>query len=182
MKISGSMFLFKCKIILILFCLNFSYGKVYSHQNDSVFQFKNTIYTDFLNKGTYYSINFDRIFHQSKKNNLSYRLGFSILDNAISFPIGINLFTGKKDSHIEFSLTVTPYVDHYKNILRDIDSSDKYIYIVPGIGYRYQKPNGRFFFKLAFSPMLFLDPPSDNFWKMDPKLYFAANMGIGFSF
>jgi hypothetical protein len=151
-------------------------------QKDSTFTSRNTFYTGFANEGAIYSINYDRIFSQNNKLAWSYRIGFSILDNAIAMPFGINLFTGKGNSHAEFSFTVIPYIVKYKSFLSSDDLSDKYIYLIPGIVYRFQKPKGGLFFKALASPTVFLDPPSSNFWKMDPKLQFLVHVGIGYSF
>ena len=75
-----------------------------------------------------------------------------------------------------------PYIDKYKSFLSKNDLSDKYIYIIPGIGYRYQKQNGGFFFKAVLSPMIILDPRSNDFWKMNPEIYVAGSIGFGLSF
>lgn len=151
-------------------------------EKENPFVAKNSIYADFASKGAFYSINYDRIFYQGNKLTFSYRLGFSVLEDAIAIPVGVNLYTGKGNSHLEYSLTLIPYVDHYKSFLSSNDLSDKYLYVVPGIGYRYQRPQGGFFFKVVLSPTVFLDPPSSNFWKMDPKFYITANIGLGYSF
>lgn len=164
-------------IYILFYGLNPS--KVFSQDNDFK---RNTIYTGFANEGAIYSVNYDRIFIQKAKFVLSYRIGFSVLEDAVAMPVGINLITGKGNSHAEFSLTVMPYVDKYKSMFKDDDLSDKYIYLVPGVGYRFQKPQGGFFFKVFCSPTFFLDPPSSNFWKMDPKLKFMIGGGLGYSF
>jgi len=170
----------KCFIILLFFTIS-PIIRANSFQNDTSLLKKNTVYLDFSSKGAYYSINYDRVFFQ-KKVNLSYWLGFTILAEAVAMQIGTNLFFGKQNSHAEVSLTVMPYIDKYQSMWTDNDLSDKYIYIIPGFGYRYQKPTGGIFFKASVSPMVVLDPPSDDFWKMDPKLFFAANLGIGLNF
>ena len=155
---------------------------VYGQQKDTTFTANNTFYADFTTKGAYYSVNYDHIFSQGQKLKWSYRIGFSILENAVAFPIGINAFTGKENSHLEFSLSIIPYIDNYQSFTSSNDLSDKYIYMVPGIGYRYQKPQGGFFFKALVSPTILLDPPSSNFWKMDPTLHFTTSFGLGYSF
>ncbi len=155
---------------------------VFSQEKEATFNARNTFYAGFSTEVAYYSVNYDRIIKQNKKLAWSYRFGFSILENAITLPIGINLITGKNNSHAEFSLSIIPYIDKYKSFLSSNDLSDKHIYVVPGVGYRYQKPNGGFFFKILVSPTIHLDPPSSNFWKMDPKLLFTANCGLGISF
>jgi hypothetical protein len=143
---------------------------------------KNTLYADFASKDVYYSINYDRVFHSGEKLNWSYRIGASILKNAFAVPLGLQVFTAGNKSHAEFSLTLIPYVDHSSSFLNTTDKSDKYIYVEPGIGYRYQERNGGLFFKAVFTPIIFLDPPSDDFWNMDPKFYAGGNVSLGFTF
>jgi len=175
----------KHNIIKVIALLLFIFGAtntLFSQERDSTKLSRNTFYIDFSSKGAYYSINYDRVFSIGKKLCYSYRLGFSVLENAIALPLGINLCTGKGSSHAEFSLTLMPYMDEYKSFLSSNDLSDKYLYVIPAVGYRYQKRRGGLFFKLALSPMLVLDPPSSNFWKMDPKMYAAGNIGVGWSF
>ena len=170
------------KTLIVTFCLLFIIKFAYGQDIDSVSYSKNTFYLNLTNKGALYSINYDRIFYESNKLTYSYTLGFSILENAVGLPIRINIFTGKKSSHLEFSLTAMVYVDKYKSYFTETDLSDKYIYIMPRFGYRYQKPDGYLFFKALLSPMLVLDPRSSNFWKMDPVVYASASIGVGLSF
>ena len=94
----------------------------------------------------------------------------------------MNLITGKKRHHAEFRLTIVPFLDHYKTFLSGDNVSDKYLYIIPAINYRFQPPSGRFFFKAGVSPLIVLDPPSYNFWKMEGQLLGYGNIGIGYSF
>ncbi len=168
--------------LLILFAISAHSQNFYAQKKDSTFTKRNTLYAGFANEGAIYSINYDRVFSQNKKLAWSYRIGFSLLENAIAIPVGINLFTGKGNSHVEYSFTVIPYVDKYRSFLSSDDLSDKYIYLIPGIGYRFQQPKGGIFLKALISPTVFLDPPSSNFWKMDPKLEFLAHIGIGYNF
>lgn len=170
------------RVIVLLFCIFGAVNTVLSQEKDSTKLSRNTFYIDLSTRGAYYSVNYDRIFSVGKKLSYSYRIGFSVLENAIALPLGINLFTGKGNAHAEFSLTLMPYMDEYKSFLSSNDLSDKYLYIIPAAGYRYQKRGGGLFFKVALSPMIVLDPPSSNFWKMDPKVYAAGNIGVGWSF
>jgi hypothetical protein len=142
----------------------------------------NTLYADFASRGAYYSVNYDRIFKEGEKLTKSYRAGFSVSSNTIALPLGINFFTGHHASHTEFSLTLVPFIEEYKSFLSSNDLSDKKMLIIPGVGYRYQQPEGGFFFKTVAAPAIYLDPPSDYFWKMDGKLYPAITAGIGYSF
>jgi hypothetical protein len=143
---------------------------------------KQTIYIEAASKGAFYSINYDRLFHKREKSSLSYRVGAFIEKDGIAFPMGLSLFTGKQQHHADFSLVLTPYIDHYHSFLAKEDLSDKYLYIASTAGYRYQKVQGGLFFKIAIGPLLFLDPPSDHFWNMDPKLYGVCYGGAGITF
>ncbi|MEI7736532.1 MAG: hypothetical protein WCI49_13770 [Ferruginibacter sp.] len=158
----------------------FPAAKAQSKENN--FITRNTLYADFATRGAYYSVNYDRIFKEGRQFTKSYRAGFSATDKTIALPIGINFFTGHQASHMEISLTLVPYIDNYKSFLSSIDLSDKKMLIIPGVGYRYQKPEGGFFFRAVAAPAIDLDPPSDYFWKMDGKLYPVLTIGAGYSF
>ncbi len=172
---------FTATIIFFLFFTGFSMKGICQENNANAIS-RNTLYADFASKDVYYSINFDHIFHRGNKLSYSYRAGISILKDAYSFPIGIQCFTGVKSSHAEFSLTLIPYVDHSAKSRNRYDNTDKFLYVEPGIGYRYQAPEGGLFFKAVFTPIILLDPPSNDFWNMDPKLFAGGNIGIGYTF
>jgi len=145
---------------------------------------KNAIYIEGATKGPVYTINYDRIFRQGEKLAYSFRAGLSIYDNTVSFPAGINFITGLNDHHAEFSLSIIPFIDYKAHLVGSSngDQSDKYIYVNPAIGYRYQKRETGIFLKAAAGPSIFLDPPSNDFWNMDPKLYAFASFAVGISF
>ena len=160
-----------------------SFSNAFSQSNQKSFA-RNTFYVEAASKAADYSINYDHIFHSGDKFSWSYRVGFFIGNESIALPIGINLITGKKSHHAEFGVTLEPFVDHDKTFLSgsSANESDKYLYVIPAAGYRYQPEKGGFFFKVTASPTIFLDPASDHFWRMDPKLIFYASAGAGFSF
>jgi hypothetical protein len=168
-------------LIIFLFLIGFSSIGI-CQKNAVAAISRNTLYADFASKDVYYSINFDHTFHRGNKLSYSYRAGVSILKDAYSFPIGIQCFTGLKSSHAEFSLTLIPYVDHSAKSRNRYDNTDKFLYVEPGVGYRYQAPEGGLFFKAIFTPIILLDPPSNDFWNMDPKLFAGGNIAIGYTF
>ena len=167
---------FSAKIFSLVILFLISGKQVYSQLA------RNTFYVEGATKGAVYSINYDRIFHQGEKMSYSYRVGFSIEKNSLSFPIGINMITGQGSHHAEFGFTIIPYIDKYQTFLSGDNKSDKYIYVIPSAGYRYQPVKGGLFFKAGIAPLILLDPPSDNFWQMDPKLFLYGSIGAGFSF
>jgi len=144
---------------------------------------KNAVYMEGATRGPVYSINYDRIFRQGEVLAYSFRAGFSIYDNTVSFPVGVNFITGLNEHHAEFSLSVIPYIDYNVHLVGSNETeSDKYIFVNPAIGYRYQKAERGIFLKVAAGPSIFLDPPSNDFWNMDPKLYAFGSIGLGISF
>ena len=143
---------------------------------------QNTIFLEVSSKGPVYSFNYDRIFKSNKNFTYSYRTGFTIEQNGIGASFGLTMFTGQNRHHAELSLVVMPYIDHYKSFLSGNNLSDKYLYITPSIGYRYQQRKGGLYFKAGAAPLIFLDPPSDHFWHMDPKVYATIQAALGFSF
>lgn len=133
-------------------------------------------------KGPYYSVNYGRIFKQGKKITYTWRAGFSLLAHDLSVPLAITAFTSAAQHHFEFSLGLTPYLKDYKTFLHKPDLSDKQIYITPGVGYRFQKTNRNFFLSAGIDPLVFIDPPSDDFWNFETKFKPTAHLLLGIVF
>ena len=144
--------------------------------------YKNTFYIEFATKRSFYSVNYGHVFYQGDELSCSNRIGFPIKKNSISSPRGISLITGKKSYYAELVLTLVPFIEHYKIFLSGNNISDKYLYIIPAIGYRFRPRCGGLFFKTCFAPLILTDPPSDSFWKISTQLFGYENMGIGFTF
>ncbi len=170
----------KLKLLCISLYFFFSFSLVARSQDVAIA--RNTIYAEGTSKGAYYSINYDRIYRLGVHFTNTYRVGFSLFDNIIALPLGLNFLKGDGFHHFEFGLTVVPLVENYQKLFSAGSLSDKKIYLIPGAGYRYQPPGGGFFFKAIAAPIIFLDPPSDNFWKMDGKVYAGGSIGAGISF
>lgn len=143
---------------------------------------KNALFVEVSSRGPVYSINYERTFKTSSISAYNYRAGFSIEKSGLGFPIGLGLVRGKNAHHPEVTLVLFPYIKHYNSLFNTKDSSDKVLYIVPSLGYRYQKWDSRFFIKAAAAPLLLLDPPSDDFWKMKSKIYPSLSITAGVRF
>lgn len=172
----------KIRIVSILLFFAVLHSKHTTAQTGSRFEKRNTVYAATSTQGPVYSINYDRIFSEGTIFTKSYNAGLSIYKDVLAVPFGINFFTGKNTHHAELSFTVIPYIEKFQQLGAAGNLSDKKLYIIPGAGYRYQKPTGGFFFKAVAAPVLLLDPPSDNFWKMDPKMYAGISIAAGISF
>lgn len=169
-----------CFLAVLLIILVQTAG--YSQQKAANAPDRNTFFVELASKGAFYSVNYDRIFRIGDKVNYSYRLGFSVEKNSIAVPLGMNFITGKQSHHAEFGLTLIPYIDKYKTFLSGDNVSDKYLYVIPSAGYRFQPVSGGVFFRATVGPLILLDPPSDNFWKMDPKFFGYGSIGMGITF
>jgi hypothetical protein len=163
-------------ISLWLFCL------VSSAAGQDRSMMKNAFFAEYNLEGPVYSINYDRIFIQSRTLNVEFRVGFSITNNKIAFPVGLGFFTGHSDHHAEFSFTATPLVEHKTVAYGNGSDNDKFIYLFPAAGYRYQRPTGGIFLKAMAGPAIILDPAKGDFWNMDPKVKFSFSLGAGWSF
>lgn len=144
---------------------------------------RNAVYVEFATKGPLYAVCYDRIIRQGENISYSLSAGFSIASNEVAFPVGLHLLTGKGNHHAEISLSLVPLIEYNHSLVgSNKDQADKYIYINPGIGYRYQPKSTGIFFKAAVGPSVLLDPPSDDFWNMDPKLFAIGTIALGISF
>lgn len=143
---------------------------------------KNSLFVELGGISPFYSINLDHIFFQRESVMLSYRIGVSVLPRSFSIPLGVNIITGRSKHHAVFTLAGSFYVEEPFTIFNEQEKTDKMVIFSVGGGYRYQKPEGGFFFTIGLAPLLLLDPPSDDFWNMDMKFYPSGNVGVGFSF
>jgi len=145
---------------------------------------RNGVYVEWMNEGPVYSINYDRIIRQGERLNYSLSFGLSGTSKVYAFPAGIHFLTGASNPHhFEFGITLIPYIrlDHMPE--GEVKKqTDTYFYVNPGFGYRYQAEGTGLFVKAIAGPSLLLDPPSNDFWNMDPHWYGYCSLGIGVSF
>ena len=143
---------------------------------------RNTVYMALNTRGTLYSLQYDRVLRSKGLLKNSVSAGFSIYDNVLAVPLGLHFFTGQQSNHFEFGVMFIPFAENYTELFSAGSQSDKKGYIIPELGYRYQQPLGGFFFKITAGPYILLDPPENNFWKMDTKFFAGISAGTGFSF
>ncbi|HMO33925.1 MAG TPA: hypothetical protein PKE63_12335 [Lacibacter sp.] len=143
---------------------------------------RNTIYAEAASWGPAYSLNFDRMAHRREAGSSSWRAGLSLYRQTVALPLGWQFFTGQGAHHAELSFTVIPVIRDANRLFAAGNESDKQLYVVPAIGYRLQPVSGGFFLRATVAPALFLDPPSDNFWKMQGRWQAGASIGAGYSF
>jgi hypothetical protein len=147
--------------------------------NDSIIK-RNTIYIEIGGQGIIGSLNYDKLFRVKKKVKTSFSCGLTTFGNYTAnnydeywgIPLSYNFLFGKRNSHLElgigFTVFAEVYLDEYTYVTTPYPLSPTYFqghgfytnqvdfatYLTPKIGYRFQKPNGGFFFRVAFTPLI----------------------------
>ncbi|MFT7427273.1 MAG: hypothetical protein ACI9O5_003233 [Algoriphagus sp.] len=138
-----------------------------------------------------YAVNYSKIFHQKGKLKLNTSVGLSMLPHRLNsnstwlplMPIEVSAFYGKSNHHLELGLGVTSYLTN--SIAFDsetFENVDKVIFDVSiplRVGYRYQKPEGGFFFRVGYTPIIDFPPRTGGNWSFNP---YWAGVSFGKSF
>jgi len=140
---------------LFLFLLSF-YAENLHGQSDHTFQNRNSLHFELGGAGGYYSLNYERniIYHHSFKT--SGQVGFSYFPGGwfdISVPVGLNEQFSFSNHHIELGIGMVALREFNGE---DDESGERFwSYGLTGrLGYRYQKPGGRFIWRIGFTPLL----------------------------
>ncbi len=126
---------------------------------------KNAVFFELFGPGVFYSINYDRRI----KQHLSLRAGFTSWNlhgglftllgieklSMTAFPVMINYITGPmKSSHFEIGAGMMPSFVSGKAFFTDEEASSETVLLgIGSIGYRYQQPDGGFFFRASITPL-----------------------------
>ncbi len=143
---------------------------------------KNVLFVEYSLEGADYSINYERIIINAKKVFYTLHAGIFISGDRKAIPLGLDINTGHGNHHADFTITLIPLVQKHYYIGSNQADNDKFLYIFPGAGYRYQKPKGGFFLRALAGPMIILDPQENDFWNMNPSVKFNVSVGAGISF
>lgn len=133
---------------------------------------KNAVYLEIGGNAGWYSLNYGRIFYQKGLLKLAGSAGLSMWRHNTSelphnttktirwlpaLPLEFSALLGRSSHHLEIGSGITPYLSVTVRRNPDIlNSSDKvYLgaYLPFRLGYRYQKPEGGFFFRIAYTPL-----------------------------
>lgn len=159
-------------LLLIVFILCFPI-RASAQEGAEVFTAKNAIYGELGGSSGLYAINYGRIFYQKNKLKLSGSLGFSMVNRSSPQPLlssywspvipaEFTVFWGKSRHHLELGIGITPY--SMRLLHHDLGNPGiplekvSWSAEVPlRIGYRYQKPEGGFFFRFGYTPIFSLN-------------------------
>lgn len=149
------------KAILFIIMLIFSIVSINGQcQEDNKFQFKNSFHFEIGGSGRYYSLNYERNIINKNLLKTSGQFGIRYFPGAwsdISLPIGINEQFSFNIHHIELGIGMVAT----REMIRD--PLEKYAIIgrfwscalTGRLGYRYQKPDGKYIWRIGFTPFLF---------------------------
>lgn len=124
---------------------------------------KESTYVEFGGTGIVLSVCADRLIRVDKKRTNSFAAGFSFMHlpfsnglTMLGVPISYNVLFGKRENHFELGFGLTTMFQEETNVTYNSIDYYRYVrfYSVPRIGYRYQKPEGGFFFRIAFTPVI----------------------------
>jgi len=125
------------------------------------FQHKNSIQLELFGHGVFYSVNYERVLLNGENYKTTAQAGFAWYPPTTDvrefwLPFSINELISFNKHHLEFGLGTVFTVE--ENLNRMNESSRAWYNLLTGrVGYRYQKPNGRFIFRIGFTPLYELD-------------------------
>ncbi|WP_157971957.1 hypothetical protein [Pleomorphovibrio marinus] len=162
-----------------------------------IFTAKNSLHAELLGNSGLYGLHYGRIFHQKNKLKLVASLGFSLRfqseDQPVHsgyvipiFPAEIAAFWGRSRHHLEVGIGYTAVLNRRFPIDENFPNNRrKQLYwsqaLLPRIGYRNQKPEGGFLFRVGYTPIIHiesLDPSANRFSFM--PYWFGISLGYSF--
>ena len=127
------------------------------------------MYIELLGKGFVNSVNYEHSFSKDLQGfNVQIGVGFAPT-SLITIPASVNYVFGRKSHHFEMGAGVT-YINGF--LWADDDSFGPDFGTHANLLYRFQKPDGKFFFKIGATPFI-----SRNF-NIGP--WFGAGLGYKF--
>jgi hypothetical protein len=175
--------------VFVLLTLPF---QAFSQEETETFTAKNAIYFEVGGSSGRYAVNYSKIFHQKGKLKLNASAGFSMWRDQLNdfktlwlpvIPLEVSALYGKSNHHLELGLGFTSYLGRTLDINSEtFEFSEKVVFdaFIPlRVGYRYQKPEGGFFFRVGYTPIIDFPPRTGGNWSFNP---YHAGVSFGKSF
>lgn len=193
MKLNSRSSLFSLVVVLLVISQN----KAFTQADAEVFTAKNAVFVELLGNSAGYGLNYGRIFHQKNRMKISGSVGFSALYQKPvefvhssywipAFASEVTAFFGKSRHHLEYGAGFFTFQDRdfiFDTSVPGNHREEAYwdATINARIGYRYQKPEGGFFFRAGYTPMVsFFN--SKNAEKPVDFFPFGVGISLGVSF
>jgi len=183
-------FLFIAFSLFIMFCSLTVNAQVNTSDStatsDNTANKYNSVFVELGGNGLYYTVNYDRLFKFSDYIYISRRVGLHYSNNLlgnnyrfIGIPLEISGLIPISDRHfLEIGAGIT-----ILNRLKNSDNHNETLAILAlRAGFRYQRPNGGFFFKAGFTPLynFYVDHPlpNTNYFSW----FFLPGIAFGYTF
>jgi hypothetical protein len=163
---------------------------------------RNAVFVELLGSSDFYSVNYDRIFIKDSLIKLSVNIGLGVYPSpAVGPPLttgvsqnystSINLLIGNRRHYLELGAGITYSIGGLS--FWAVPRNGKLhptigLFIVPRIGYRYQKDSKGFFFRVGFTPLILindyshLDLLTGNSGFKTPFFNYMGGLSFGYSF
>jgi hypothetical protein len=122
------------------------------------FENKNSVQLDLGGHGMLYSLNYERVIFNRDRFKTAAQVGFSYYPPSANFidlwlPVSINEIISFGKHHLEVGIGIVPTRSSLRNIPYVSDEWVWSTFLSARIGYRYQKPDGKFLFRAGFTPL-----------------------------
>lgn len=142
---------------------------------------KNSVIASVGGAGVYYSILYERQVFSKEKYSIGVKGGIGssfspvLFPNEFNFPVGAFFLYGKKNSHLDLSISLTSYILQQYDFENSKNSNEYRLLSVPSIAYRYQKKNGGLIGKIGFCAIINFNSVTNSFvpW---------LDVGVGWAF
>jgi hypothetical protein len=177
-------------LLLLFFALSISI-EAGAQTVPEIFTAKNAVYLEVGGSSGIYAFNYSKIFHQKGKLKLNASAGFSMLPHRLEsktiwlpvVPLEISALYGKSNHHLEMGFGFTSYLTRSLAFdTKTFETTDKVVlgaFIPLRVGYRYQKPEGGFFFRVGYTPFFNVPVRAGKSWSFNP---YMAGVSFGKSF
>jgi hypothetical protein len=175
-------------VLVIVFAVSFR-GRAQTEPDK--FTAKNAVYLQLGGNAGLYSFNYGRIIYQKGKFKLNTSAGFSMIPRRLNsktswlpaVPLEISALYGRSNHHLELGFGVTPFLDRTLAFnSQTLETNDKVVFraAMPfRLGYRFQKPEGGFFFRVGYTPGFSIPTERGEDWSFSPVF---AGLSFGTSF
>lgn len=157
---------YKSKFILFGFSLVLliSSPSIFAQTEAETFTAKKAVYLDLGGNAGQYAITFGKHFYQKGAIKMMGSVGFSLWADRVegstvfnpAIPLEVSGLIGSGNHHLELGLGLTPHLATSLDFNSEtLELEDKVVFdsLIPlRIGYRYQKPEGGFFFRVGYTP------------------------------
>ncbi|WP_163380632.1 hypothetical protein [Cyclobacterium sp. SYSU L10401] len=185
---------FRLKLIFVLvfsFAISF---KVTAQTEAEKFTARNLVYLEIGGNAGQYAFNYGSLIYQKRAFKVIGSVGFSLWVEPIegptiwnpAIPLEVSTLFGAKKHHLEFGVGITPFLQagvnsswESGNLVQSKGASHLGAILPIRVGYRYQKPEGGFFFRLGYTPFFAMPNKTREYWAFQPVF---AGLGLGVSF